>query len=243
VIKVPKVPQKRKTERPSFFQEFGAGLKAIRMVKGMIPLILMAMSLNFLLVPLSTLLPTFIIDVHLGRELDLAFVMAALQGGIMGGSALMMIKKTIKRKDIVILTGLYAVFVGYAIVALPPTGDFLMMAVGMVIIGIAVPIVNIIFMTTTQSVIPLDMQGRVGGVLRAISSAISPIGMIFGGIVGIYFGLVPLFLLCVVLGILVISVTWVTTDVQKVVDIPPQQPTTQSPQDEHLIIEKKEEEE
>jgi DHA3 family macrolide efflux protein-like MFS transporter len=257
-IKIPKVSQKPKEEKPSFYQDFRAGIKTLRSIGGMVPLVFLAMALNFLLVPLSTQLPFYVLVDLIGDKPDLAIVMAAIQAGIIIGSISMTLKKTIKNKGLLMLIALYAVFAGYTIVALMPMyapfvgytilvdmpfGDFLIMSIGMLIIGVSVPIVNIMLATTNQSRIPLDMQGRVGGVLRALASAISPIGMIFSGFAGLLIGIAPMYLLCAATGFIVISITWVKTDVRKVVEIPPpQQNGEQTLSDEPLIVEKKEEE-
>jgi hypothetical protein len=150
------------------------------------------------------------------------------------------------------LIALYAVFIGYTIVAIVPMGNilaisigplgnFLVMSVGMLIIGVSVPVVNIMLATTNQSVIPLDMQGRVAGVLRALASAISPLGMIFS-ISGEFIGISTMYLVCAIFGFIAISITWVKTDVRKVVEIPPQ-PTKQRAKAEPVVLRKKEEEE
>jgi hypothetical protein len=218
----------------------------------MVPLVFLAMALNFLLVPLSTQLPIYVLVDYFGTEVNLAMVMASIQAGIIIGSTSMTLKKNIKNKGLLMLIALYAVFTGYTIVALVPMGNFLalsigplgnflIISIGMLIIGVAVPAVNIMLATTNQSVVPLDMQGRVAGVLRALASAISPLGMIFS-ISGAFIGIGTMYLVCAASGFVVISITWVKTDVRKVVEIPPQA-EKQRAQTEPSVLRKKEEEE
>ncbi len=223
LIRIPSVKiVKSHEEKPSFFKEFREGLKTIRNVRGMVALLFLASTLNFLLVPLSTLLPYFIKVVHLGEADSLALVMASLQGGIIIGSVYMTLKKTFTRKDRMTLAGLYGVFIGYGITTFVATGDFVTMGIGMFVIGVVLPVVNIIVMTTEQTVIPLEMQGRVMAVTRALSSAISPLGMIFAGVFAEFVGVVFLFGLCVALGFVIITIGWVFTDVRYLVDQKPQ---------------------
>ena len=63
------------------------------------------------------------------------------------GSIIMSLKKSFKRISLVVTTVIYGIFVGYAIIALAPTGNFVIMGIGMMIAGICAPIVNITFAT------------------------------------------------------------------------------------------------
>jgi DHA3 family macrolide efflux protein-like MFS transporter len=81
-----KIPIVRISEAgKSFRNELYEGFSFIRRARGMLTLTVIAASLNFLIMPFSTLLPYFVKFDHLGGPSELALVMALLQGGILGG--------------------------------------------------------------------------------------------------------------------------------------------------------------
>ncbi|MCK5593260.1 MFS transporter, partial [Candidatus Bathyarchaeota archaeon] len=163
IVKIPSVRQKRdkNQDKPSFREEFREGLAFIRNARGFLTFIMLATVLNFLLTPLSTLLPYYVKFDHLGEAPDLAFVMALFQGGILGGGLLMTVIKGFKKKMVAIMFSLYLIFIGYAFVALTPTGLFWFMAIGGIIMAFCLPIANVSIQTITQTVVPMKMQGRV----------------------------------------------------------------------------------
>lgn len=74
LIGIPSV--RSKEEKSSLSRDFVEGLSFIKKAKGFIPLTTLATALNFLLAPLSTLLPYYVKFDHLGGVEALAFVMA-----------------------------------------------------------------------------------------------------------------------------------------------------------------------
>jgi len=168
----------RKKEKTSFRSEFGEGFNFIRSARGFLPLIMLSTVLNFLIAPLNTLLPYFVRFDHLGGVEDLAVVMALAQGGMLAGGLLMSVIKGFKKKKIVVMAlFVYAFFLVYALVALAPTGLIWLVGIGGLIMLFCIPVVNVLYMTIIQTVVPLEMQGRVNSVDMALSFAARPLGM------------------------------------------------------------------
>jgi hypothetical protein len=94
------------------------------------------------------------------------------------------------------------------IVALTPFGLFIMMSIVLGITGIAIPILNTIYLTIMQRKVPADKMGRLSSLDWAISSAISPIATIITGPLSELLGVTPLFLSCSILGMLITIVLW-----------------------------------
>ena len=214
LMRIPSV--KTEHEKSSFKKAFVEGLSFIRKTRGMMPVIAMATVLNFLIMPLATLLPYYIKYDHLGGAAELAIVMAASQAGMFIGGAVMLALKELKRKMVVILVTLLTSFVGYALVGLTPLGWFWFMAVGAFVLDFFVAPTNISFRTILQVAIPAEMQGRVNSVTMALATAASPLGMIVSGALASYTGTANLFLGCAVAGTVVLLFFWFFTDMRYV---------------------------
>jgi DHA3 family macrolide efflux protein-like MFS transporter len=214
IISIPSV--RKRQDKSSFSKDLGEGLAFIKNGRGFLPLLILATVLNFLLTPLSTLLPYYVKFDHFGEAPDLAIVMAFFQGGILAGGLLMSVMKGFKKKMVAIMSSVYIIFLGYALVALTPTGLFWFMAIGGVVMAFCVPIANVSIQTTIQTVVPMKMQGRVNSVTMALASAAQPFGMILSGIIVEFTRTANLFLGCSGLGVLVLTLSWFFTDIRHV---------------------------
>lgn len=221
IIKIPSVRtnQDEDPTRSSFKKDFGEGLAFIKNARGLLPFIVLATALNFLLAPLSTLMPYYVRFDHLGDAPDLALVMAFFQGGILAGGLLMSVIKGFKKKMVAIVFSVYVIFLGYAVVALTPTGLFWFMAVGGLIIGCCLPIANVSIQTIIQTVVPLKMLGRINSVIGALASAASPFGMILSGIIVEFTRTSNVYVVCAGLGMLTLTFSWFFTDMKHVEEI------------------------
>jgi DHA3 family macrolide efflux protein-like MFS transporter len=207
--------------RSSFRSDFLEGFGFIRSAKGFLTVMVVATALNFLLTPLSTLLPYFVKFDHLGGAPDLAFVMVFFQGGILAGGLLMTVVSGFRKKMVAVTVSIYVVFLGYVLFALTPTGSFWFMAVAAVVLAFCLPIANVLLQTIMQVVVPLEMQGRVNSVSSGLSSAATPVGMILSGVIVVFVDTAYLFLACAVAGVLVLTVSWFFTDFRHVEKIEP----------------------
>jgi len=79
-----------------------------------------------------------------------------------------------------------------------------------------IPVVNVLYMTIIQTVVPMEMQGRVNSVDMALSNAARPFGMIISGPIAESVGTANLFLGCAFSGILIFTISWLFTDIKHV---------------------------
>jgi DHA3 family macrolide efflux protein-like MFS transporter len=214
IITIPSV--RKKQDKSSFSKDLGEGLAFIKNGRGFLPLLILATAVNFLLTPLSTLLPYYVKYDHFGEAPDFAIVTALFQGGILAGGLLMSVIKGFKKKMVAIMSSIYIVFLGYTLVALTPTGVFWFMALGGLVMAFCVPVANVSIQTIIQTVVPMKMQGRVNSVTMALASAATPVGMILSGVIVEFTRTANLFLGCAGLGILVLTVSWFFTDIKHV---------------------------
>jgi DHA3 family macrolide efflux protein-like MFS transporter len=203
-------------QNSSFRQEFFEGFSFIRKARGLMPLLFVATALNFLITPLSTLLSYYVKFDHLGGASDFALVSASVEGGILAGGLVMSLAKGFKRKMVVTTLSIYVFFLGYAVIALAPTGAFWIMAVSGTLATLFIPIANVTTQTIMQTIVPLDMQGRANSVVMALASAAMPVGMILSGPLAMLMGTAYLFLGCALLGMLTLTLAWFFTDIRHV---------------------------
>ena len=214
IVKIPSI--RMQGDDSSFKEDFREGLTFIKNARGLLPLLLVATALNFLLTPLSTLLPYYVKFDHFGEVTDLAFVLALFEGGMLAGGLFMSVTKGFRRKAVAISMSIYFLFFGYALIALSPTGMFWFMALSGLFAAFWAPIANVTIQTIFQTVVPMKMQGRVSSVTMAMAIAAQPIGMILSGVIVEFTRTSYLFLACAGLGMLTLTVAWFFTDMRHV---------------------------
>jgi len=214
IVKIPSI--RMQGDDSSFKEDFREGLTFIKNARGLLPLLLVATALNFLLTPLSTLLPYYVKFDHFGEVTDLAFVLALFEGGMLAGGLFMSVTKGFRRKAVAISISIYFLFFGYALIALSPTGMFWFMALSGLFAAFWAPIANVTIQTIFQTVVPMKMQGRVSSVTMAMAIAAQPIGMILSGVIVEFTRTSYLFLACAGLGMLTLTVAWFFTDMRHV---------------------------
>jgi hypothetical protein len=177
---------------------------------------MLATGINFLLSPLSTLLPYYVNIDHSGIASDLALVMAFFQGGAFAGGILMSVLKISKNKMLLIVSSMYLLFSGYILVALTPTGLFWFMGLSGLALSICFPIVDVLAMTLLQTVVPMKMQGRVTSVVISLAHAAQPIGIGLSCLAAILTSTSNLFLGCAIVGMFMVTLSWFLTDMKYV---------------------------
>jgi hypothetical protein len=90
------------------------------------------------------------------------------------------------------------------------------MAASAMVLTIFLAMGNVSTRTIMQTAVPLEMQGRVGSVATALSSAAEPFGMIFSGVIVGLTRTANLFLAYTITGILILTISWFFTDIRHV---------------------------
>jgi DHA3 family macrolide efflux protein-like MFS transporter len=180
-------------------------LAYIRTLPGFIAIILMALFLNFLLVPTSALLP-LLVTKHFGKgAIELGILESSTGFGIIAGGILLSIWGGFKKKIVTTITGVIGLGAGIMLVGLAPSNLFLLAVAGSTILGIMAPIANGPLGAIMQTVIRPDMQGRVMSLLNSGATAISPLGLLIAGPFSDLFGIRVWFwaggILCVLIAI------------------------------------------
>ena len=159
---------------------------------------------------MNSLGPYFIRYVHLGDENNLAYLSAANGIGFLVGAIIVSAKKEWRKKVLFSFVSIFLVFAGIGLTGLTPSGEFFMLYIIGFIMMVPVPIVNTIMMTIMQKIVPPDKFGRFIAILSAMGSAITPIGYLISGPIASIIGIQNLYIMCSVLGILIITVSFLT---------------------------------
>ncbi len=210
-VKIPSVKPAPQEGAVSFKKGFTEGLMHIKRHRGLLPLFFLGMILNLLVTPLTTLLPYFIRFEHLGGAADLALVEAMFEGGILVGGLAMSIAGAFKRKALLMAAAFYIIFIGYAFIALSPTGAFWIMGAAGLVAAFFIPVANVLAATITQTVIPLDMQGRVNSISLTLVTAATPVGMIASGAIVAFVPASIMFMGCAAAGLVAVTAAWMFT--------------------------------
>ena len=217
IIKIPSAVSKESItskEKKSFFKDFKEGLSLLTSVPVLITIIILAMFLNFLIQPLAVLMPYYVNTIHGGNISEYAIVSISMNAGMITGAVITIIKKNWNRKILTSFIGIGIFLMGYAYLAFVPTGLFIMMMIGLFLMGINLPIINTIFQTIEQTIVPTDKIGRVMSIDSTLSMMITPVGVILAGVLSVLIGVTNLFLFSAIIGIAITLATYVFTNIR-----------------------------
>lgn len=176
------IPQpERVPEGRSVLADMREGFRYIWTWKGALMILLIAMALNFLLVPAITLVPVLVVNHFLGGAPEFAALQSAIGVGILIGGILLGAWGGFKRRMVTINVGLALMGVGSLVVGIVPSTGFLIAVGATFLMGFAASLANGSIMAVMQSTVPPEMQGRVFALLGAGATAMTPVGLAIAG--------------------------------------------------------------
>lgn len=167
--------------RPSFLSDLREGLAYVWRWPALMLLMGMAMAINFLLTPTSSLTPLLVTEHFQGTAWHLGGLESAWGIGVILGGLALGIWGGFRSKILTSMTGLLFIGLGVASLGLVPSNLFPLAMGGMFILGIAVPITNGPIFAIFQTQVAPEMQGRVFSLIGSLSSAMSPLGLLIAG--------------------------------------------------------------
>lgn len=176
-------------QRPSYWQDLGAGFTYVRNWRGLLGLIILTMALNFVLSPAAALLPLVVTKVFEKGALELGWVQSLLGVGIIAGGITLGVWGGFKRRIVTSLMGILGIGIGILLIGIVPTGLFPLLLVTMFLTGFAQVFANGPLGAIMQSAIAPEMQGRVFSLLRAGATAMMPLSLLISGPVSDYLGI------------------------------------------------------
>ena len=185
-IAVPDPPRREaqaagEAEPPSYWGDLRLGLRYVVRWPGLLSLILLAMLLNFLLVPASSLMPLLVMKELGGGAPQLALAEAAFGAGVIAGGALLGAWGGFRRRIRTSMAGTIGVGLGVILAGLTPSQAFFVLLIAFFSVGAAQVFANGPLMAIFQSTVRPDMQGRVFSLLGAGATAMMPLGLLLAG--------------------------------------------------------------
>lgn len=214
LITIPSVELSEEDKNQSLFRQITGGLRVLNETKGMVPLLVTAMFFNFFSTPLLVLLPLIVNKTFNGTEANYALVTGMANAAIVLGGLLMTFFKGFKRPVVFMLGSTIFMFLCQVSVILIPTnfsGRFWALGGALFLYALPVSVIDVIFMTSIQLLIPQDKLGRALAAVMAITPAIRPLGRFLSGVVAEFIGIPLLLIIASGVGILVILGMWFFT--------------------------------
>lgn len=189
----------------SVMQDMKEGFAYIKAWPGLMAIILMALSANFLLTPTGSLMP-LLVTKHFGLgALEFGLMDSIWAIGMVCGGILLSVWGGFKKKVATAMVGVVGIGLGILIVGLAPTNMFWLAVAGMTLSGMMNPITNGPLMAIMQANIKPEMQGRVMGVVISLSMLMTPLSLAIAGPVSDVIGIRTWYwvagLLCLLIGV------------------------------------------
>jgi DHA3 family macrolide efflux protein-like MFS transporter len=176
-------------EKTSYSHDLREGFSYVVKWKGLLGIIILAMILNFLLVPASSLLPLVVTKVFSGGAAELGWVESVFGAGVIVGGVLLSIWGGFKRRILTSFSGIIGIGLGIVIVGLVPVNMFYLLLAANFLVGFMQVFANGPLMAIMQSTVIPDMQGRVFSLLGAGATAMMPISLLIAGPISDQFGI------------------------------------------------------
>ncbi|MFX1493931.1 MAG: MFS transporter [Promethearchaeota archaeon] len=210
IVGIPSVNDDKENEerRNTFVKDFKIGFKILRLIPGLLIILILSMFQNLLIRPITTLTSYYVNVIHSGSVLDLAIVMGFLQGSMILGALITSLKKKWNHQINVYFMGLIIINIGYMMFAFVPIGSVIIIGISAVVFGLFFPIVNSLYQTMIQTLVPKDKIGRITSIDFALSMAIAPIGALASGFLAELLGLPNLIFYCALIGMILTINVW-----------------------------------
>lgn len=216
IIYIPDITnEKRESDEKSFIKDFKEGIVFIKETDGLLTLLSSFTVLNFMLTPVEVLLPLIVISPIFfnGGAQILAFYLAAFQGGSIIASVIFSGKKLFVNNAKGVAVGQFMMYIGlFTLISSTVLNmQYLLYAAGL-ISGLALPIANVSSQTVWQSVVPLNLQGRVMSVRMVIAWVLNPISMLLAGYFADILNPVLILLIGGIIGFVYLFYAWFGTN-------------------------------
>jgi len=177
------IPQPAKTvsAAPSFRRDLAEGFRFLAAWPGLMGVVAVAASLNFLLAPAGSLVPLLVTKHFGGGAFHLAGLQMATGLGVIGGGLLLTAWGGFKRRVATALFGVVFLGAGALLLGLTPATLFPLAVFASLLMGIMQPIANGSIMAALQASTPPDMQGRLFSLAGSASGAMMPLGLLLAG--------------------------------------------------------------
>ncbi|MFZ5922415.1 MAG: MFS transporter [Chloroflexota bacterium] len=167
--------------KTSYWQDLGAGFTYVVNWPGLLGLVLLAMLLNFLLSPSSSLLPLLVMQEFGGGAPELGWVESLFGVGIILGGLTLSAWGGFKRRIVTSFMGIIGLGIGVILTGLTPANMFWLLLAASFLIGAGQVMANGPMGAIFQSTIEPEFQGRVFSLIGAGAMAMMPLSLLIAG--------------------------------------------------------------
>lgn len=168
-------------EKTSYMQDLREGFAYVIRWKGLLGIIVLAMLLNFMLIPSSSLLPLVVTKVFKGGAAQLGWTQSMFGIGVIVGGVLLSIWGGFKRRIVTSFTGIIGLGMGIVLIGFAPDTMFFLLLAAQFLIGFMQVFANGPLLAIMQSTVVPDMQGRVFSLLGTGATAMMPLSLLIAG--------------------------------------------------------------
>jgi DHA3 family macrolide efflux protein-like MFS transporter len=174
--------------KTSYTQDLREGWTYMAAWPGLMGVTLIAMAINFMVVPAFSLLPLVVTREYHGNVLQLGLVDSLFGIGIIAGGAVLGAWGGFKKRIVTSMFGVIGMGIGVLIFGLLPAHLFYAALGGIFLLGFMQVMANGPLNAIMQSAVDPDMQGRVFSLLGAGASAMQPLSLLVAGPVSDWLG-------------------------------------------------------
>jgi DHA3 family macrolide efflux protein-like MFS transporter len=215
VLSVPNPPRQiaqanGTAKKTSYGHDLREGFTYVLKWRGLLGLILLAMMLNFLLIPSSSLTPLVITKVFGKGVVELGWTETAFGVGVIAAGLGLSAWGGFKRRIVTSLIGVLGIGAGVILIGMAPANMFFLILIANFIIGVTQVFANGPLNAIFQTAIEPDMQGRVFSLISAGATAMMPLSLLVAGPISDWLGVRVWYLvgggLCIVVTIAAFSI-------------------------------------
>jgi len=176
-------------EKTSFKQDMRAGFQYLVAWPGLLAVAILAMLINFLLTPASSLLPLMVTKEYAGGAPQLGLLDSIFGVGVIIGGLVLSAWGGFKKRILTCMLGIVGIGLGILIFGVLPARFFYPALTGIFLLGFMQVFANGPLNAILQGTVDPSMQGRVLSLIGAGATAMSPISLLIAGPVADTFGI------------------------------------------------------
>ena len=185
VMRIPETSAKLngqgQVETAPFWEDFKAGFRYIAAWPGLLMVILLAVLLNFLLTPTTSLEPLLVTKHYGGGAIELGWLKSAFGAGMLAGGILLSAWGGFKKRIVTSLVGISLMGLFFMLLGLFPGNLFMGAVAAAFLAAVMLPLVNGPLHAVLQVSVDPEMQGRVFTLVGSMASAMAPLGLLIAG--------------------------------------------------------------
>jgi DHA3 family macrolide efflux protein-like MFS transporter len=175
-------------QKTSYWHDLKEGFRYVVKWPGLFGVVLLAMLLNFLLSPASSLLPLLVRQEFHGGAQQLGWVESVFGVGVILGGLALSAWGGFKRRILTSFCGIVGIGIGVILTGLSPADMFWLLLAANFVLGFAQVFANGPLMAIFQSAVAPDVQGRVFSLIGAGATAMMPLSLLIAGPVSDWLG-------------------------------------------------------